>query len=98
VKFVIILLTLARTAAICSACVNGATGGNREFSRGEWGPNQVLLPQWIAVTAAIRDPWVPAYLREKVISQLRDSEFGCINQGDYSENTGVGVDGAESLG
>ena len=37
------------------------------------------------------------YLREKVISQLRDSGFGYIKV-DYNETIGIGVDGAESLG
>ena len=44
-----------------------------------------------------RDPWVHEYLREKVISQLRDSGFGYIKV-DYNETIGIGVDGAESLG
>ncbi len=44
-----------------------------------------------------RDPWVREYLREKVISQLRDSGFGYIKV-DYNETIGIGVDGAESLG
>lgn len=44
-----------------------------------------------------RDPWVHEYLREKVISQLRDSGFGYIKV-DYNETIGFGVDGAESLG
>ncbi|MBK9925028.1 MAG: alpha-galactosidase [Anaerolineales bacterium] len=44
-----------------------------------------------------RDPWVREHLREKVISQLRDSGFGYIKV-DYNETIGIGVDGAESLG
>ncbi|HLO28278.1 MAG TPA: glycoside hydrolase family 36 protein [Anaerolineales bacterium] len=44
-----------------------------------------------------RDPRVHEYLREKVISQLRDSGFGYIKV-DYNETIGIGVDGAESLG
>ena len=44
-----------------------------------------------------RDPWVCDYLREKVISRLRDSGFGYIKV-DYNETIGIGVDGAESLG
>ena len=44
-----------------------------------------------------RDPWVHGYLREKVISQLRDSRFGYIKV-DYNETIGIGVDGAELLG
>ena len=44
-----------------------------------------------------RDSWVREHLREKVISQLRDSGFGYIKV-DYNETIGIGVDGAESLG
>ncbi len=44
-----------------------------------------------------RDPWVQDYLREKVISQLRDAGFGYIKM-DYNETIGIGVDGMESLG
>ncbi len=44
-----------------------------------------------------RDPWVHAYLHEKVIALLRDAGFGYIKV-DYNETLGIGVDGAESLG
>lgn len=44
-----------------------------------------------------RDSWVHEYLREKVISQLRDFGFGYIKV-DYNETISIGVDGAESLG
>jgi alpha-galactosidase len=44
-----------------------------------------------------RDPWVHQYLREKVITQLREAGFGYIKV-DYNETIGMGVDGAESLG
>ena len=44
-----------------------------------------------------RDPWVRAYLQEKVIGLLRDAGFGYIKV-DYNETIGIGVDGAESLG
>jgi alpha-galactosidase len=44
-----------------------------------------------------RDPWVHEYLREKVISLLREAGFGYIKV-DYNETIGIGVDGAESLG
>lgn len=44
-----------------------------------------------------RDPWVHAYLREKVITFLQEAGFGYIKV-DYNETIGIGVDGAESLG
>ncbi len=45
----------------------------------------------------LRDPWVQEYLREKVVSQLRDAGFGYIKV-DYNETIGIGVDGTESPG
>ena len=44
-----------------------------------------------------RDPFVRAYLSEKVIDLLRDNGFGYLKV-DYNETIGVGVDGAESPG
>lgn len=57
----------------------------------------------IPVTAAgrrfwdFRDPWVRAYLSERVIGQLREAELGYIKV-DYNETIGLGCDGAESPG
>ena len=45
----------------------------------------------------MRDPWVQAYLAEKVIAPLADNRFEYIKI-DYNECVGVGCDGAESLG
>jgi alpha-galactosidase len=44
-----------------------------------------------------RDPWVEAYLGERVIGLLRDAGFGYIKV-DYNETIGIGCDGAESPG
>ena len=44
-----------------------------------------------------RDPWTFEYLTEKVIKLLRDNDFGYLKV-DYNESTGIGCDGAESLG
>lgn len=44
-----------------------------------------------------RDPWVIDYLSERVIKLLKDCGFGYMKI-DYNGSTGIGVDGAESLG
>lgn len=44
-----------------------------------------------------RDPWVEAYLTEKVIGTLKQYGFGYMKI-DYNETIGLGCDGAESLG
>ncbi len=44
-----------------------------------------------------RDPWVHAYLAERVIGLLRECGFGYLKI-DYNECIGMGVDGAESPG
>lgn len=44
-----------------------------------------------------RDPFVIAYLREKVISFLKYYGIGYLKV-DYNDNIGIGCDGAESLG
>ena len=45
----------------------------------------------------MRDPWVRAYLREKVIDLLAENGFEYVKI-DCNESIGVGCDGAESLG
>jgi len=45
----------------------------------------------------LRDNWCVDYLDEKVIKLLSDSGYGYIKV-DYNETTGMGCDGAESLG
>lgn len=45
----------------------------------------------------LRDPWVRAYLRDRVIGFLRDKGFGYV-KADYNETIGLGCDGAESPG
>lgn len=45
----------------------------------------------------MRDPWVQNYLTEKVIGTLKKYGFGYMKI-DYNETTGIGCDGAESLG
>ncbi len=44
-----------------------------------------------------RDPWVHAYLEERVIGLLRDNEIGYLKI-DYNDSLGLGCDGAESPG
>ncbi|RRJ65591.1 alpha-galactosidase [Paenibacillus oralis] len=44
-----------------------------------------------------RDPFVVSYLKEKVISFLKNHGFGYLKV-DYNDNLGIGCDGAESLG
>jgi len=44
-----------------------------------------------------RDPWVHAYLSERVIDLLETSGFGYLKV-DYNDTIGIGCDGAESLG
>ncbi|MDL5053942.1 alpha-galactosidase [Oscillatoria laete-virens NRMC-F 0139] len=44
-----------------------------------------------------RDPWVIDYLSGRVIKLLKDCGFGYLKI-DYNGSTGIGVDGAESLG
>jgi alpha-galactosidase len=44
-----------------------------------------------------RDPWVHAYLEERVIGLLRENDFGYLKV-DYNDTLGIGCDGAESLG
>jgi alpha-galactosidase len=44
-----------------------------------------------------RDPWVHAYLAERVIGRLRDDGFGYLKV-DYNDSIGPGIDGAESPG
>jgi alpha-galactosidase len=44
-----------------------------------------------------RDPWVHAYLEERVIGRLRDNDFGYLKI-DYNDSLGLGCDGAESPG
>jgi len=43
------------------------------------------------------DPWVEAYLTEKVIKTLQDYGFEYMKM-DYNDTIGIGCDGAESLG
>lgn len=45
----------------------------------------------------MKDPWVQNYLTEKVIGTLKKYGFGYMKI-DYNETTGIGCDGAESLG
>lgn len=45
----------------------------------------------------MRDPWVEAYLTEKVINTLKKYEFEYMKV-DYNDTIGIGCDGAESLG
>lgn len=45
----------------------------------------------------MRDPWVQAYLTDKVIGTLREYGFGYMKM-DYNDSIGIGCDGAESLG
>ena len=45
----------------------------------------------------MRDEWCVKYLDEKVLKLLKDSGYGYIKI-DYNETTGLGCDGAESLG
>lgn len=45
----------------------------------------------------MRDPWVRAYLGEKVIAPLAECGFEYVKL-DYNESIGAGCDGAESLG
>jgi alpha-galactosidase len=44
-----------------------------------------------------RDPWVHAYLAEKVIRLLREAGLGYLKV-DYNDSIGIGCDGAESMG
>lgn len=44
-----------------------------------------------------RDPWVHAFLAERVITRLRDDGFGYLKI-DYNDSIGPGVDGPESPG
>ena len=44
-----------------------------------------------------RDPWVHAYLEEKVIRLLKENNISYIKT-DYNDTIGLGCDGAESLG
>lgn len=45
----------------------------------------------------MQDPWVEAYLTEKVIGTLKKYGFGYMKI-DYNETIGIGCDGAEALG
>lgn len=45
----------------------------------------------------LRDPWVRAYLKEKVIGFLKQYGFGYLKI-DYNDNFGIGFDAKESLG
>ena len=45
----------------------------------------------------MRDPWVEAYLTDKVIGTLKRYGFEYMKM-DYNDNIGIGCDGAESLG